>query len=153
MADEAQIRARLEKIKALFAGAATPGERQAAQAAMERVQQQIAVPTPRLDDAHEYRFSLANPWSYRLFLALCRARGYRPYRYPRMRRTSVCVRIRPWDLDRFLWPEYQEMNQVLTDYLGELANHIIADCINGDRSDADMVAGLPAPTAMAEMNG
>ncbi len=58
--------------------------------------------------------------------------GYRPYRYPRMRRTSVCLRIGRNDLDLSLWPEYQEMNKVLTEYLGELADHIIADSYCAD---------------------
>lgn len=155
MPDDTQIREKLAKIKALFAGATTAGERQAAQAAMERVQQRIdAVPhEPIPDPPIEFRFSLTNPWSLRLFLALCRSKGYRPYRHPRMRRTSVCVMIGRRAVHADLWPEYLEMNQVLTEYLGELADHIIADCINPDRSDAEVIAGLPAPGAAAEMNG
>ena len=156
MTDETQIREKLAKIKALFAGATTPGERQAAQAAIDRLQQRIdgipqAGPVP--DPPVEFRFSLANPWSLRLFLALCRSKGYRPYRHPRMRRTSVCVKIGKVAVNTGLWPEYLEMNTVLTDYLGELADHIIADCINPDRSDAEVVAGLPAPTGGSEMEG
>ncbi len=156
MPDDSQIREKLVKIKALFAGATTSGERQAAQAAIDRLQQRIeAVPLPEpiADPPVEFRFSLTNPWSLRLFLALCRLKGYRPYRHPRMRRTSVCVMIGRRAVNSDLWPEYLEMNQVLTEYLGELADHIIADCINSDRSDAEVVAGLPAPGATAEING
>ena len=156
MPDDTQIREKLAKIKALFAGATTAGERQAAQAAMDRLQQRIAgVPehAPAGEPLLEYRFSLTNHWSLRLFLALCRSKGYRPYRHPRMRRTSVCVRITKRAVDTDLWPEYQEMNRVLTDYLGELADHIIADCINPDRSDAEVVVGLPGPQAGTEMEG
>ena len=156
MPDDAQIREKLAKIKALFAGATTPGERQAAQAALERVQQRIDGSPPLMREEErqqEFRFSLNNPWSLRLFLALCRSKGHRPYRHPRMRRTSVCVRVSRYELDRELWPEYLEMNKVLTEYLGELADHIIADCINPDRSDAEVVAGLPGPTAGGEMEG
>jgi hypothetical protein len=154
--DEQQIRERLAKIKALFAGATTTGERQAAQAAMERIQTRLdlgplsaPVPEPTI----EYRFSLTNPWALRLFLALCRTKGLKPYRYPRMRRTSVCVRLTRAQVDRDLWPEFQEMNVVLSQYLSELADHIIADCIDPDRSDAEVVAGLPGPSAGPEMSG
>ena len=156
MSDDQQIREKLAKIKALFAGATTPGERQAAQAAIDRIQQRIdGVPPsgPVADPPVEYRFSLTNAWSLRLFLALCRSKGYRPYRYPRMRRTSICVKIGKQAVNTDLWPEYQEMNKVLTEYLGELADHIIADCINPDRSDAEVVAGLPGPAAGGEMEG
>jgi hypothetical protein len=70
-----------------------------------------------------------------------------------MRRTSLCVRIGRRAVDQVLWPEYLEMNKVLTEYLGQLADHIIADCINPDRSDAEVVAGLPAPVDGGEMKG
>jgi hypothetical protein len=156
MTNDHQIREKLAKIKALFAGATTPGERQAAQVALDRLQQRIdgvpqAGPVP--DPPVEFRFSLTNPWSLRLFLALARAKGYRPYRHPRMRRTSVCLMIGTMAVNTDLWPEYVEMNKVLTEYLGELADHIIADCINPDRSDAEVVAGLPAPAASGEREG
>lgn len=156
MSDDQQIREKLAKIKALFAGATTPGERQAAQAAIDRIQQRIAgvpPPGPVADPPVEFRFSLTNAWSLRLFLALCRSKGYRPYRYPRMRRTSICVKLGKQAVNTDLWPEYLEMNKVLTEYLGELADHIIADCINADRSDAEVVAGLPGPSAGGEMEG
>ena len=155
MPDDSQIREKLAKIKALFAGATTAGERQAAQAALERVQQRINAepPHPFSDMPIEYRFSLTNRWSLRLFLALCRMKGYRPYRHPRMRHTSVCVLIGQRAVDTDLWPEYLAMNAVLTEYLGELADHIIADCINADHSDAEVVMGLPAPGPGGEMSG
>jgi len=156
MTDEQQIRDKLAKIKALFAGATTPGERVAAQAAIERLQLRIdgvPVHAPDNDPPVEFRFSLRNTWSLRLFLALCRSKGFKPYRYPRMRRTSVCIRIGKRAVSTDLWPEYVEMNAVLTEYLGELADHIITDCINPDRSDAEVVAGLPGPSAGAEMEG
>ena len=156
MSDDRQIREKLVKIKALFAGATTPGERQAAQAALNRVQQRIdGIPQPQVvaDPPMEFRFSLTNPWSLRLFLALARSKGFKPYRNPRMRRTSVCVMIGKVAVNTDLWPEYLEMNKVLTEYLGELADHIIADCINPDRSDAEVVTGLPGPTAGGEMEG
>jgi len=70
-----------------------------------------------------------------------------------VRRTSVCVMIGKRAVNSDLWPEYLEMNKVLTEYLGELADHIITDCINPDRSDAEVVAGLPAPTSTSEMRG
>jgi hypothetical protein len=156
MFDDAKIRDKLAKIKALFAGATSPGEQQAAQAAMDRLQKHLdGMPRtgPLADPPIEFRFSLSNAWSLRLFLALARSKGYRPYRHPRMRRTSVCLMIGRLALHTNLWLEYLEMNAVLTDYLGELADRIIADCINPDRSDADVVAGLPAPTGGGEMEG
>ncbi len=147
--NDAQIRERLAKIKALFDGATTNGERDAAAEAMLRINQKMAV-RMGATGAEEFRFSLPNAWSTRLFIALCRSKGLKPYRYPRMRRTSICVRAEITVVDYELWPEFQQMNDVLQQHLGELADHIIAECINPDRADADVVAGLPGPSVAAE---
>jgi hypothetical protein len=74
---EQQLRERLRKITALFEGAATAGERQAAAIAIERTRQALnaAVKTP------ETKFSMADQWQRRLFSALCRRYGLEPYRY------------------------------------------------------------------------
>ena len=39
----------------------------------------------------ELQFSIADPWSRQLFLALARRYGLRPYRYRRQRRTTVML--------------------------------------------------------------
>ena len=156
MSDDQQIREKLRKIKALFAGASSEGERKAAQAAIDRLNERINAgdSSKQVDPPVEFRFSLTNAWSLRLFLALCRSKGYRPYRHPRMRRTSVCVMIGAQAVKTGLWPEYLEMNRVLTEHLGELADQIIGDCINPDRSDAEVIVGLPTTaTANVEMEG
>jgi hypothetical protein len=152
MSTDVQIRERLKKIKALFDGATTDGERAAAEAAMQRIHLLLAE-KPGAVGAQEFRFSLQNPWSVRLFIALCRSKGLRPYRYARMRRTSLCVRVELSVLDQELWPEFVQMNQVLTEHLGQLAHQIIAECINADAADADVVAGLPSPSKVSERSG
>jgi len=147
--NETQIRERLAKIKALFEGATSDGERGAAEAALHRINQKMAQ-AQGMATVEEVRCSLSSTWSMRLFIALCRSKGLRPYRYPRMRRTSICIKIDRASLDHQLWPEFLQMNSVLTQYLDQLADHIISECINPDAADADLVAGLPAPTAGSE---
>jgi hypothetical protein len=39
----------------------------------------------------EIRFSVPNPWSRRLFIALCRRYGLKPFRCARMKRQTVGV--------------------------------------------------------------
>ena len=82
MIDETHLRDKLRKIEALFAGAATPGERQAAGAAAERIRLQLAA-AASTEPEIEMRFSIPNPWSRRLFIALCRRYGLKPFRYAR----------------------------------------------------------------------
>ena len=72
------LREKLRKIEALFAGAATPGERDAAEAAMLRVRARVAE-IGRSEQPVEIQFSIQDQWAQRLFVALCRRYGLRPY--------------------------------------------------------------------------
>jgi nitroreductase len=88
MDDEAALRDKLRKIEALFAGAATAGEKAAAGAAAERIRTRLREEEKR-EKPVEMRFSLPDPWARHLFIALCRRYGLRPYRYPHMRQQSL----------------------------------------------------------------
>lgn len=138
--DEGELRARLRKIEALFAGAATPGERDAAAAALERVRARLAEQA-RQDPPAEMQFSLPDQWSQRLFLALCRRYGLKPYRYPRQKRTTVMVRLPRGFAERILWPEFVELDRVLRAWLEEATMRLIREQIHDDASDAEEVAG------------
>ena len=81
------LRDKLRKIEALFAGAATPGEKAAAGAAAERIRQRLGQ-TAGKEKSIELKFSIPDIWSRQLFIALCRRYGLRPYRHPRMHRKA-----------------------------------------------------------------
>src|SRR5262245_16734387 len=87
------LREKLRKIEALFAGAGTAGERNAAEAALERMRVRLKELEQR-DPPIELQFSLPDRWSRILFTALCRRYGLEPYRYRRQRRTTLMVRRR-----------------------------------------------------------
>ena len=95
--DDAQI-ARLAKLQALFERAGSTGERDAAAAAIDRLQGQLGAgaPRPSASQEIELKFSLPDIWSVRLFVALCRKHGLRPYRYPRQRRGRPADRPSGW---------------------------------------------------------
>src|SRR5947208_16016432 len=88
MSTEAQLREKLRKIEALFAGAGTTGERLAAEAALERVRARLTE-LGHKDSPVEMQFSMPDQWSRHLFLALCRRYGLSPYRLHRRRRNTV----------------------------------------------------------------
>lgn len=138
MDDEARLRDRLRKIEALFAGAGTAGERMAAEAALERVRARLAEQRRR-DPTVELQFSLQDPWSRRLFVALCRRYGLSPYRYPRQRRQTVMLRGPRTFLDEILWPEFQELNDALVGYLEEVTVRVIREAVFADTSEAPEV--------------
>src|SRR5512144_383624 len=138
MNDEAALRDKLRKIEALFAGAATAGEKAAAGAAAKRIRTRLREEEKR-EKPVEIRFSLPDPWSRQMFIALCRRYGLRPYRYARMRQQSVMVRAPETFLSTVLWPEFQEINAALTEYLARVTDRVIRDEVYGDTGDAEEV--------------
>src|SRR3977135_2547899 len=106
MTTEAQLREKLRKIEALFAGAGSAGERLAAEAARQGVRARLA-DLGRSDPAIEMQFRLPDQWARRLFLALCRRYGLNPYRYRRQRLTSVMVRVPRGFVDAEVWARLQ----------------------------------------------
>jgi len=135
MTTESQLRDKLRKIEALFAGAGTAGERLAAEAALERVRARLAE-IGRQDPPIEMRISLTDQWSRHLFLALCRRYGLSPYRYPRQRHNTVMVRAPKQFIDQVLWPEFSELATALKAYLHEVTLRVIREEVFADASDA-----------------
>ena len=144
MSTTSQVRDKLRKIEALFAGAGTAGERLAAGAALERVRAKLAE-LERKDPPVELQFSMADTWSRHLFTALARRYGLQPYRYHRQRRTTVMLRAPRRFLEQVLWPEFQELDVELRRYLHEVTMKVIRDEVFADASDAKEVPdALPA---------
>jgi len=146
MNEDAALRDKLRKIEALFAGAATAGERAAADAAAERIRAKLNEAEKR-EKPLEIRFSLPDPWSRQMFIALCRRYGLRPYRYPRMRRQSIIVRAPETFLNSVLWPEFQEINAALSDYLAQVTDKVIREAVYKDTGDAEEV---PEPAKIGQ---
>jgi hypothetical protein len=132
---EQELRQKLRRIEALYAGATTEGERLAAAAAMERIRTRLRQ-AERTEVAIEVKFTLADEWSRKLFVALCRRYGLKPYRYRRQRHTTVMVRAPESFLTRTLWPEYKEISAALQAYLQEATDRIIREEVFGDAGEA-----------------
>ncbi len=138
--NERDLIEKLRKIERLHAGAATAGERDAAEAALARLRQRLQE-TERTEPAVEYRFKLNDDWSRKLFIALLRRYGLRPYRYARQRRTTVMARVPRSFVNQTLWPEYLELSETLRQFLAEVTDRVIAEGVHGDTSDEEVVAG------------
>lgn len=131
-----QLREKLRKIEALFAGAATEGERLAAGAAAERIRDKLSKTAQQESDS-EIKFSIADPWSRQLFVALCRRYGLQPFRYRRMHKQSIVIRAPRSFIETVLWPEFEELSSALTTYLSEITEQIIREEVHGDTGDAE----------------
>ena len=137
---EQQLREKLRKISALFEGATTPGEREAAKAAIERIRKALGE-TTKTEPSIEMQFTLPDRWQRRLFTALCRRYGLEPFRYKRQRYTTVMLRVPRTFLDRTLWPEYVALRQALDIYLNDATERIIREDVFGDDEEARERAG------------
>ncbi len=140
MTTERELREKIRKITALFEGATTPGERQAAAAAIERLRKGLGS-AKEVEQPVEFQFTMPDRWQRRLFSALCRRYGVEPYRYKRQRYTTVMIRVPKSFVDRTLWPEYQQLRTALNDYLNEATERIIREEVHGDAAEANERAG------------
>ena len=131
-----QLRDKLRKLAALFAGAATDGERLAAGAAAERIREKLSK-SAQQETASEIKFSIPDLWSRQLFVALCRRYGIQPFRYRRMHQQSIVIRAPRSFIETVLWPEFEELSAVLTAYLSDITEQIIREEVHGDTGDAE----------------
>jgi len=136
--DEAKLLEKLRLIEALFAGATTAGERVAAAEAKRRIQARLEA-VEKIDPPIEYRFTMADAWSRRVFLALLRRYELKPYRYHGQRRTTVMVRASKPFVTETLWPEFEQLSQTLHTYLDEITSRVVAQVIHEDSSEATEV--------------
>jgi hypothetical protein len=132
---EETLRQKLRKIEALFAGAATAGERAAAGAAADRIRERLASISGR-EKREEMRFSIPDLWSRRLFIALCRRYGLLPFRYRRMHRQTIVIEVPRTFVEEVLWPEFQELSRALLAYLSEITDQIIRQEVYRETGEA-----------------
>ena len=139
---EDALLARLAKLEALFERAGTLGERDAAGAAIDRIRSRLEREKVRPDI--EMKFTLPDTWSVRLFVAICRKHGVRPYRYPRQRRTTVMARGPHPMLEHTVWAEFCSLQSELELYFEATVDHLITTAMHSDGDDSGLeTAHLP----------
>lgn len=141
--DEQALLDKLRRVEALFAGADTAGERDAAEAARDRIRARLHALEAQAPPT-EFRFRLDDPWARRVFLALLRRYGLHPYRYPRQRQTSVMVMVSKRFVDEILWPEFQELSTTLKQYLSEVTERVVSRALHEDATEAEVLSEPPA---------
>lgn len=135
MSEFSQLLERLRRVEALHARTDVAGERDAAANAIKAIRSQLAQKEQH-DPPVEYKFSLPDDWSRRLFTALLRRYGIEPYRYRGQRRTTVMARVSKSFVDDTLWPEYVELDDILKEYLSDITDRVIQEAIFQDSSEA-----------------
>ena len=123
----------LRRVEALYEGATTPGERDAAGAAKDRLDARLKEMTEEAPT--EMQFSLRNLWSRKLFIALARKHGLEPYRYYRQRHTTVMLRMSKRLCEEALWPEFVKLDEILVQHLNEITDRVVCEAIHNDASE------------------
>lgn len=141
MNEEIKIIEKLRKIEALFEGATTAGEKEAAASALERVKKKFKE-LLEVDPPIEYKFSLSDSWSRKLFVALLRRYDIKPFRYYKQKHTTVMAKVSVSFVNETLWPEFLELNTTLKTYLDEVTNKIISKTIHSNNTEAEVVQQL-----------
>lgn len=142
MMTEQQLFEKLQLIERLFEGAATLGERNAAANARERIKQRLKE-IEKSDPPVEYKFSLSDVWSRKLFTSLLRRYDIKPYRYYRQKHTTVMARVPHKFVQETLWPEFSQLNETLHKYLNEITEKIISENVFADNSEAEVIRENP----------
>jgi len=135
--DEKALLEKLRKIEALHSGATTAGERDAAANAMRSIQLRLKL-AEKEQAPVEYKFTMGDHWSRKLFVALARRYGLKPYRYRRQRSTTVMLRVPKAFVDDTLWPEFLELSQVLRDTLERATDQVLGQVFEQDTSEAEV---------------
>jgi hypothetical protein len=139
MTEEGRLIEKLQLIEALFAGAATPGEREAAALARDRIRNRLRE-HQQTDPPVEFAFKLRDRWSHKLLTALLRRYQIQPYRYRGQRYTTIMARVPRQFVSEVLWPEFQELNRTLATFLEEVTDRVIAQGIDSDITEVELVS-------------
>lgn len=141
---ELKLVEKLKLIETLFAGAMTDGERSAAASARDRIRA-LLEERQVVEEPTEYKFTLGDMWSRKLFVALLRRYGIQPYRYKRQRRTTVMARVPVSFVDETLWPQFKQLSTTLQAFLDEVTERVISEGIYSDQSEAEVLEQQSLP--------
>src|SRR3546814_12010242 len=97
---------KLHKIEARYGGGKNGGVKSAAGAEAERIRDKVEKASKQ-ERAEEFKFSITDPWSRQLFIALCRRYGIKPFRYTRMHRQTVIIRSPASFVQMTLWTAFE----------------------------------------------
>lgn len=115
---------KLKKIEALFEGAKTPGEREAAELAKRRILDRFHEELS--SSAIEYTVRLSDRWHKRLFVSLCNKYELRTYRYKNQKYTTTMIKASQSFMDEILWPEFKKYSASLEEFISTVTDDLIS---------------------------
>ncbi len=147
--NEARLIEKLRLIEALFAGAKTAGEKDAADRARQRIMGRLKS-MGEADPPIEFKFTLHDMWQQKVLVAILRRYGLKPFRYRGQRYTTVMTRAPRQFVNETLWPEFQEISRTLRTYLSEVTERVVSEVLCRDNSEAAVVDEPPLLSETAD---
>ena len=146
MSLEGTLIEKLRKLEALHAGTKVDGEREAARRAAERIRERLAeIRSREKDELWQYRVD--DRWHRKLFVAVCRRYGLKPYRERGQRHSSIMVRMPAGFRKSTFEPHYFALSNEITQELDALTDRVIREAIDEAVSDAREEAPKALPPA------
>jgi hypothetical protein len=88
------------------------------------------------------KFTMPDQWSARLFIALCRRYGFRPFRYERQRSTTIMVKAPRRLFDAVVWRQFSDVRTDLWTYFEQTTERLIREAIHTDTTDVEVATDL-----------
>lgn len=73
----------------------------------------------------EFRVSVPTPTAQRVLLGWCKRYGLTPYRTPRQRKTTICIRVPNGFMNEVMWPRVEAMAHVIDEATADAAERIV----------------------------
>jgi hypothetical protein len=74
---------------------------------------------------HEFKLSVPSPAAQRVLLGWCHRYGLTPYRTPRQRKTTICVRVPRGFMHGVMWPRVEAMAIVIERAVADATRRIV----------------------------
>ena len=121
MVDDAELNARLSRMAKAFR---TTGRHTEMYGADTDPEQSRIGSCTYTEPETELQFSFFDPLLIKLFLAVCRKHGIRPFRYSRQKQTTVMVRAREQEFQRTVWMEFSLLEAELVSCLEGITDRL-----------------------------
>jgi hypothetical protein len=73
----------------------------------------------------EFRLSVPTPIAQRVLLGWCHRYGLVPYRIPRQRQTTVCVRVPRGFMQEVMWPRFEASARLMEQAVTEATRRVV----------------------------
>jgi len=90
----------------------------------DRIRARLAEARSRHGDA-ELRYTIADPWEHRLFVAVCSRYGLIPFRRPRMHATTILVKAPESFFQDTIWAQFTALADMLREHLRNYTDEAI----------------------------